>query len=121
MIRKYFLPVLSLLGSSLAAIWCGVGCQKQPVAAPAAEPSHAPYKAYVAGSGIIEAATENIAVATPVPGVGNETVRQGRRPREGGPTALQARRSQSASDAGSGEGAGRLGEGETERGSGFAG
>jgi HlyD family secretion protein len=73
MIRKYVLPLLAVLGVIFGFYMVHVGAQKPLVAAPVAEPSHAPYKqGYVAGSGIIEAATENIAVATPVPGVATE-------------------------------------------------
>jgi len=72
MIRKYVLPLLAAMGVIFGFYMVHVGAQKPLIAAPAAEPSHAPYKAYVAGSGIIEAATENIAVATPVPGVATE-------------------------------------------------
>src|ERR1700680_1935927 len=72
MIRKYVLPFLALLGVIFGFYMVHQGA-KQPLGAPpAAEPSPAPYKAYAAGSGIIEAATENIAVATPVPGVATE-------------------------------------------------
>jgi RND family efflux transporter MFP subunit len=72
MIRKYVLPLLSILGVIFGAYMVSVGCRREPVAGPVAEPSHAPFKSYVAGAGIIEAATENIAVATPVGGVATE-------------------------------------------------
>lgn len=72
MIRKFVLPLFALLGVLFGFYMVHVGAKKPLVAPPAAEPSHAPYKAYVAGSGIIEAATENIAVATPVGGVATE-------------------------------------------------
>jgi len=72
MIRKYVLPLLAFLGVIFGLYMVHVGAQRPLVAPPAAEPSHAPYKSYVAGSGIIEAATENIAVATPVGGVATQ-------------------------------------------------
>lgn len=72
MIRKYVFPLVAVLGVLFGFYMVHEGAKKPLVAAPAAEPSHAPYKAYVAGSGIIEAATENIAVATPVPGVATQ-------------------------------------------------
>ena len=34
-----------------------------------AEPARAPYDAYVAGAGLVEASTENIGISTPVPGL----------------------------------------------------
>jgi HlyD family secretion protein len=72
MIRKYVLPALAVLGVIFGFYMVRVGATKPLVAPAVAEPSHAPYKAYVAGSGIIEAATENIAVATPVGGVATD-------------------------------------------------
>jgi HlyD family secretion protein len=72
MIRKYVLPALAVLGVIFGFYMVRVGATKPLVAPAAAEPSHAPYKSYVAGSGIIEAATENIAVATPVGGVATD-------------------------------------------------
>lgn len=72
MIRKYLLPLLAMAGLSLA-IW--VSCfQSRPVqvAQPVAQPSQAPYDSYVAGAGIIEASTENIAIAPVTAGVVTE-------------------------------------------------
>jgi multidrug efflux pump subunit AcrA (membrane-fusion protein) len=48
------------------------GSRPAPVAAPAAEPSHAPFANYVAGAGIVEALSENIQVGNVVPGVVKE-------------------------------------------------
>lgn len=69
MIRKYVLPVLALFGI-LFAVYTVVNGQKQlPPAPPVAEPADAPYEAKVAGAGIVESASENIAISTPVPGL----------------------------------------------------
>lgn len=69
MIRKIFLPLLAGLGVLFALFTVVSGSRPAPVAAPAAEPSHAPFNNYVAGAGIVEALSENIQVGTVVPGV----------------------------------------------------
>src|SRR5260221_5519027 len=69
MIRKIVLPVLALLGVVFGVFMVRVGARKPPVAPAVAEPAHATYANEVAGAGIVEASTENIAVATNVPGV----------------------------------------------------
>src|SRR5918992_611003 len=69
MIRKFLLPLLAV-GGVIFAIWTAVtSSQPLPPAPPVAQPSHAPFGSFVAGAGIIEASTENIAVGTPVSGV----------------------------------------------------
>jgi multidrug efflux pump subunit AcrA (membrane-fusion protein) len=69
MIRKIILPVLAVAGVIFAVYTVVSGSRPSPVAAPAAEPSHAPFADYVAGAGIVEALSENIQVGTVVPGV----------------------------------------------------
>ncbi len=69
MIRKYGLPVLGIVGVAIAAITVLRGNQAAPAAAPIAEPAKAPFASYIAGAGIVEASTENIAVGTPVSGI----------------------------------------------------
>ena len=69
MIRKYFLPILALAGVLFAVNVVIKGSKTPPPAVPVAEPPVAPYQTFVAGSGIIEANTENIAVGTQVAGV----------------------------------------------------
>src|SRR5215475_5786449 len=69
MIRKYLLPLLAIVGVAFA-IWTVVlGSRPIPAAAPVAPPAPAPFASYVAGSGIIEPSTQNIAVGTHVSGV----------------------------------------------------
>jgi len=69
MIRKYALPPLALAGLALA-IWTAVmGARPVPAGAPVAEPARAPFASYMAGAGLIEASSENIEAATPVPGL----------------------------------------------------
>ena len=69
MIRKIVLPALAVLGVVFAIYTVRAGNKPVPVSQPVAEPARSPFPTYVAGSGLIEAATENIAVGTTVPGV----------------------------------------------------
>jgi HlyD family secretion protein len=72
MIRKFLLPLLAVGGVTFA-IWTVVtSSQPIPPAPPVVQPSQAPFASFVAGAGIIEASTENIAVGTPVSGVVTE-------------------------------------------------
>jgi len=69
MIRKFVLPALAVVGLGVAIFTVVVG-SKATVPAPAvADPARPPYHAFVAGSGIVEASTENIAIGTELPGV----------------------------------------------------
>ncbi len=69
MSRKYLLAVLAAIGFLAAAATVLLG-DETPPAAPAPMPSaRAPYESYVAGTGLIEASTGNIAVGTPVSGI----------------------------------------------------
>src|SRR5918993_439682 len=69
MFRKILLPLLAVVGVAFAIYTVKAGNKPVPVSKPVAEPALAPFKAYVAGSGLIEASTENIAVGTHVAGV----------------------------------------------------
>jgi HlyD family secretion protein len=69
MIRKYVLPLLAVTGVAFALWTVVTSSQPIPAAPPVAQPSQAPFASFVAGVGIIEASTENIAVGTPVSGV----------------------------------------------------
>jgi HlyD family secretion protein len=69
MIRRYGLPLFAALGLLFAISMVRRGNQPTPVMPPVAEPAKAPFGAFVAGAGIIEASTENIAVGTPVGGI----------------------------------------------------
>jgi multidrug resistance efflux pump len=69
MFRKYLLPVLAA-GLFLFAVFHVVrGQQVLPKAQPPVEPAHNPFGNVVAGAGLTEAETENIAVGSPFPGV----------------------------------------------------
>src|SRR5688500_16725043 len=72
MIRKIVLPLLAVLGVVFAIYTVKAGNKPVPVSQPVAEPARSPFATYVAGSGLIEAASENIAVGTSVPGVVTE-------------------------------------------------
>lgn len=69
MIRKYLLPALALAGIILGIYVAIQGARTVKPARPVSVPVQAPYKDFVAGAGIIEASTENIAIGTTVPGI----------------------------------------------------
>jgi HlyD family secretion protein len=66
MVRKSLLPLLALIGAVIAVV---VGNQAPDGASPAVQPMPAPFAFYVAGAGIVETSTENIAIGTPVSGI----------------------------------------------------
>lgn len=66
---RLILPLLAAIGFT-AAIAAVVRGNESPLAAPIAQPSaNVPYRSYVAGTGLIEARTGNIAIGTPVSGI----------------------------------------------------
>ncbi len=69
MIRKYLLPALAFAGIVLGIYVAIQGAKTVKPATPVAAPAQSPYKDFVAGAGIIEASTENIAIGTIVAGV----------------------------------------------------
>lgn len=78
MIRKYALLGLAVAGVVVAAWEIATGGQPTVYSAPAAHSAEAPFDSNVAGTGIVEASTENIAIGTPVAGVvANVLVRPG--------------------------------------------
>lgn len=64
-VRKYVVPALSLAGLALAGLTVAHGSARLPAAPPVAEPARSPYATKLAGAGLVEAASENIAVSTP--------------------------------------------------------
>jgi HlyD family secretion protein len=66
---KYTLPLLAVIGFLFAAYTVISSSKPTPVAAAVAEPSSAPFKSFIAGAGIIEAKSQNIAIGTPLPGI----------------------------------------------------
>ncbi len=66
---KYTLPLLAIAGFAFAAYTVIRSNQPTPIAIPVTEPASAPFKAFIAGAGIIEAQSQNIAIGTPLPGI----------------------------------------------------
>jgi multidrug resistance efflux pump len=63
------LPILALAGALYATRTVLRGAQPTPVSAPAAEPARSPFEHTLAGSGIVEPASQNVAVGTAVSGL----------------------------------------------------
>lgn len=68
-IIKYGLPLLAISGFSFAAYRVAQTSKPAEAAPPVAQPARSPFDLTIAGAGIVEARTQNIAVATRVPGV----------------------------------------------------
>lgn len=69
MIRKFLLPFLALAGFAFALYTVFTGAKPVPVARAAAEPALAPFDDTIAGAGIVEPRSQNIAVGTSVAGI----------------------------------------------------
>jgi HlyD family secretion protein len=69
MMRKLLIPLLALVGIALAAALVLRRPQPVQMVAPAGQAARAPYASYLAGAGLIEASTENVAIGTPVSGI----------------------------------------------------
>jgi HlyD family secretion protein len=67
--RFLILPLLAIVGIVLVIRTVIAGSVPQAVVAPVVEPAKSPFPKFVAGSGIIEASSENIAIASPLAGV----------------------------------------------------
>ncbi len=66
MIRIYLIPLIAIAGILFGVVTVVKG-SKPPVAQPPViEPPRAPFKSFVAGSGLVEAASRNIAIGAPV-------------------------------------------------------
>jgi HlyD family secretion protein len=68
----YLLPVLVILGLGVAVIAVIYDNRPATMASSPIPTPHVPYSAYIAGAGIVEASTGNIAVGTPVSGIVTE-------------------------------------------------
>lgn len=66
MFRTFIVPLLAIAGVVLAVYTVVKGSMPPPAAAPVVEPPHAPYEAFVAGSGLVEPSSESIAIGCPV-------------------------------------------------------
>jgi len=69
MFRKVILPLLAVAGIGLGIYAAARSAKTIPPAQPVSEASQPPYKNFVAGAGIVEASTENIAVGTHMAGI----------------------------------------------------
>ena len=69
MFTRYLLPLIALAGLAFAVITTLRAERPVAVAAPVSQPARPPYESYVAGSGLVEARSENIAVAAPEGGL----------------------------------------------------
>lgn len=86
MIRKYIIPILAVLGIGFAILTVVRGNKAVQPAPPVIEPAAPNFSSSVAGAGIVEANTENIAIGTPIAGIVTEVyVSVGSRVKEGAP------------------------------------
>jgi len=69
MFRKYLIPPLSIVGIVFAIMVVRASSQAPVPAPPVAPPARATFESYIVGAGLVEASTENIAIAPTVPGV----------------------------------------------------
>ena len=68
MIRAFLIPILAIVGMLYAVVTVVKSSQPRPPALPVVMPPTSPFEQFIAGSGIIETASQNIALGTPVPG-----------------------------------------------------
>ena len=66
---KYTLPILAVAGFLFAAYTVINSNKPIPVAPAVAPPASAPFKSFIAGSGIVEPKSQNIAIGTPLSGI----------------------------------------------------
>lgn len=69
MIRKLLVPGLAVMGIVFAGYVVRTGAKPTPTVAPSTMPPESPFVDAVAGAGIVEASSRNIAVGAPVSGV----------------------------------------------------
>jgi HlyD family secretion protein len=69
MIKTFIVPLLAIIGVIIAVYTVVQGSKPPAPLPPAVEPPSAPYEHFVAGSALVEASTQNIALGTPVGGV----------------------------------------------------
>ena len=66
---KYTLPLLAIAGIAFAVFTVINSNRPTPVAPAVTEPASAPFTTFIAGAGIVEAQSHNIAIGTPLPGI----------------------------------------------------
>ena len=69
MFRKYIIPLIALAGVAFALFTVIRGDKTSPPVPPVSNASSSPYPHFVAGSGIVEANTENISIGTQIAGI----------------------------------------------------
>ncbi|MGJ0486993.1 MAG: efflux RND transporter periplasmic adaptor subunit [Methylomicrobium sp.] len=69
MLPKYTLPVLAVAGFLFGVFEVFTSNKPTPVAQGAAEPATSPYASFIAGAGIVEAKSQNIAIGTHLAGI----------------------------------------------------
>jgi multidrug resistance efflux pump len=69
MFTKIVLPLIAIISIAFAVMFLAEAGEKMPEVPPPIQPAENPYPNTVAGAGMIEAQTENIAVGSPVPGI----------------------------------------------------
>jgi len=83
---KYTLPILAVAGFLFATYTVISSNKPIPIAPAVAPPSSAPFKSFIAGAGIVEPKSQNIAIGTPLPGiVKTVTVKVGDKVKAGAP------------------------------------
>jgi len=86
MIRRLVIPALAVAGLLITALAVASGDRAPQMPASDARSAEAPFHSNVAGTGIVEASTENIAIGTPVAGiVARVLVKPGERVHAGDP------------------------------------
>ena len=65
MFRTFIIPILAIAGMVLAAYTVVQGARPPLPQPPVIEPPRSPYQTFVAGSGLIESSSQNIAVGVP--------------------------------------------------------
>jgi RND family efflux transporter MFP subunit len=66
---KYLLPILATAGFAFASYTVVSSNKPIPIAPAVAEPASAPFNSFIAGSGIVEPKSQNIAIGTPLSGI----------------------------------------------------
>src|SRR5437879_5556640 len=69
MFRKYIIPLLALAGVAFAIFTVMRGDKTPPAVPPVSDAPQPPYPTAVAGSGLVEANTENISLGTQIAGI----------------------------------------------------
>lgn len=70
--RRYLLPLLAILGIGVTIVAIVMDNREAVARPPAVAPAHSPFASFIAGAGLVEASTGNIAIGSPVSGVAME-------------------------------------------------